>query len=208
MSRKNWRGAGSGVCGGQPPKGIGRVVRSDPGGKAWPMWKPPGDLRKGIEMTEDLVKRLRTSLSMLAQEEAADRIEELEAQVKEDALQYLSDTGQMGETIDDLTRRHEHALRKIDVLEAKLEECLECNEQFSVEAKILKARIEELEAAVSAAYRQGQRDMRERAASQMDEFEQSVANWVLNGKGSIPPTEVVASCRNIVRALPIKEVIE
>lgn len=159
-------------------------------------------------MTEDLVKRLRTSLSMLAQEEAADRIEELEAQVKEDALQYLSDTGQMGETIDDLTRRHEHALRKIDVLEAKLEECLECNEQFSVEAKILKARIEELEAAVSAAYRQGQRDMRERAASQMDEFEQSVANWVLNGKGSIPPTEVVASCRNIVRALPIKEVIE
>ena len=32
-------------------------------------------------MTEDLVKRLRTSLSMLAQEEAADRIEELEAKL-------------------------------------------------------------------------------------------------------------------------------
>lgn len=32
-------------------------------------------------MTDDLKKRLRTSLSMLAQEEAADRIEELESAV-------------------------------------------------------------------------------------------------------------------------------
>lgn len=55
----------------------------------------------------------------------ADRIKELEAQVKKDALQYLSDTGQMGETIGDLTRRHEHALRKIDVLEAQLAKAIE-----------------------------------------------------------------------------------
>lgn len=33
-------------------------------------------------MSDDLVKRLRTGLCMLAQEEAADRIEELEAQVR------------------------------------------------------------------------------------------------------------------------------
>jgi predicted RNase H-like nuclease (RuvC/YqgF family) len=52
----------------------------------------------------------------------ADRIEELEAQSREDAMQYLSDTGQMGDTIDDLTRRHQHALHKIDVLEARLAE--------------------------------------------------------------------------------------
>lgn len=32
-------------------------------------------------MSDDLVKRLRSSLSMLAQEEAADRIEELEAKL-------------------------------------------------------------------------------------------------------------------------------
>jgi hypothetical protein len=32
-------------------------------------------------MSDDLVKRLRASLSMLAQEEAADRIEELEAKL-------------------------------------------------------------------------------------------------------------------------------
>jgi hypothetical protein len=49
------------------------------------------------------------------------RIEELEAQIKKDAMQYLSDTGQMSEAIDDLTRRHEHALRKIDLLEEKFE---------------------------------------------------------------------------------------
>ena len=33
---------------------------------------------------------------------------------------------------------------RIKELEAKLEECLECNEQFSSAAKILKARIEKL----------------------------------------------------------------
>ena len=40
-------------------------------------------------------------------------------------MQYLSDTGQMGETIGDLTRRHEHALRKIDVLEDQLAKAIE-----------------------------------------------------------------------------------
>lgn len=49
------------------------------------------------------------------------KIIELKAQIKEDALQYLSDTGQMGDTIDDLTRRHQHALQKIDVLEDEIE---------------------------------------------------------------------------------------
>jgi len=35
--------------------------------------------------------------------EAADRIEELEGQLKEQALQYLSDTGQLGERVGELT---------------------------------------------------------------------------------------------------------
>ena len=43
------------------------------------------------------------------------------------------------------------AADRIEELEAKLEECLECNEQFAVEAKILKARIEELEAKLAKA---------------------------------------------------------
>lgn len=50
-----------------------------------------------------------------------EHISKLEAQIKEDALQYLSDTGQMGDTIADLTRRHEHALHKIDVLEDEID---------------------------------------------------------------------------------------
>lgn len=53
-----------------------------------------------------------------------EHISKLEAQIKEDALQYLSDTGQMGDTIADLTRRHEHALHKIDVLEDKITKAL------------------------------------------------------------------------------------
>lgn len=57
-------------------------------------------------------------------DEAANRIEELEAQVKAYALQYLSDAGKMSEAIVDLTRRHEHALRKIDVLEDQLAEAI------------------------------------------------------------------------------------
>jgi predicted trehalose synthase len=36
--------------------------------------------------------------------EAADRIEELEAEVKEQALQYLSDTGQLGERVGELIK--------------------------------------------------------------------------------------------------------
>ena len=36
--------------------------------------------------------------------EAADRIEELEAELKEQALQYLSDTGQLGERVGELTK--------------------------------------------------------------------------------------------------------
>jgi hypothetical protein len=52
----------------------------------------------------------------------ADSIEELEAKSREDALQYLSDTGQMGDAIDDLTRRHQHALHRIDALEERIAE--------------------------------------------------------------------------------------
>jgi hypothetical protein len=58
------------------------------------------------------------------------RIKELEAEIRTDALQYLSDVGQMGDTIDDLTRRHERALHKIDVLEdlvVELEDKLACD---------------------------------------------------------------------------------
>ena len=83
-------------------------------------------------MSDDLVKRLRAN-GLDECDEAIDRIEELEAQIKKDALQYLSDTGQMGDTIDDLTRRHEHALRKIDVLEdqvAKALRALEITDQW------------------------------------------------------------------------------
>ena len=46
-------------------------------------------------MTEDLVKRLRTSLSMLAQEEAADRIEELEAKL-EKAVEGFEELARLG----------------------------------------------------------------------------------------------------------------
>jgi hypothetical protein len=96
-------------------------------------------------MSDDLVKWLRdfaddgyADLSIAA----ADRIEELEAQIRTDALQYLADVGQMGDTIDDLTRRHERALHKIDVLEdlvveledklEKVELCPSCREPLSL----------------------------------------------------------------------------
>lgn len=39
------------------------------------------------------------------------------------------------------------------------------------------------------------------AVSELQEFETSVAKWILSGAGSVPPTEAVASCQNIVRAL-------
>lgn len=75
---------------------------------------------------DDLVERLRTGNTNhidadLWMMEAAALIEELEAQIKNDALQYLSDTGQMGEAVGDLTRRHQHALHKIDVLEDEID---------------------------------------------------------------------------------------
>jgi len=82
-------------------------------------------------MSDDLVKRLRDDSGDWLTDLAADRIEELEAQIKKDALQYLSDTGQMGDTIDDLTRRHEHALRKIDVLEDQLAKAVEALEKIA-----------------------------------------------------------------------------
>ena len=85
-------------------------------------------------MTDGLIKRLRDWEHVYAVDddkpegslyiEAADRIEELEAQIKKDAMQYLSDTGEMGDTIADLTRRHQHALHKIDVLEDKIDKAL------------------------------------------------------------------------------------
>ena len=60
-------------------------------------------------MSDDLVKRLRASLSMLAQEEAADRIEELEAENKRLRLEvaYANDTT-------------DAAIERIKELEAKL----------------------------------------------------------------------------------------
>ena len=58
-------------------------------------------------MSDDLVKALR----------AADRIRELENEIRRDAMQYLADVQRLEETIEDLTRRHKHALHKIDVLE-------------------------------------------------------------------------------------------
>ena len=62
--------------------------------------------------TNDLAKRLRnagyiafgdSTIDHSTAEQAADRIEELEAELKEQALQYLSDTGQLGERIGELT---------------------------------------------------------------------------------------------------------
>ena len=67
---------------------------------------------------------MRTESALETLPEAIEHIEKLEAQVKEDAMQYLSDTGQMGDTIDDLTRRHNRALHKIDVLEDQIEEIM------------------------------------------------------------------------------------
>lgn len=55
----------------------------------------------------DLVKRLRHGVIKYPQtdatmNEAADRIEELEKQIKTDALQYLSDVGQMQDRIEEM----------------------------------------------------------------------------------------------------------
>lgn len=52
----------------------------------------------------------------------ADRIKELEAQVKEDALQYLSDTGQMGETIGDLKDQLAKAIEALRITDKWLRE--------------------------------------------------------------------------------------
>ena len=71
------------------------------------------------------------TISMQIFEDMADRIEELEAQVKKDALQYLADTGQMGDAVDDLTRRHQHALHKIDVLEDIIEKLEAANKRLN-----------------------------------------------------------------------------
>ena len=64
-------------------------------------------------MTNNLVERLRNWEHVYDEDEdklegslyleAADRIEELEAELKEQALQFLSDTGQLGELIGELT---------------------------------------------------------------------------------------------------------
>ena len=57
-------------------------------------------------MSDELVKRLRgwpISTAANVMRDAADRIEELEAELKEQAMQYLSDTGQLGERIGELT---------------------------------------------------------------------------------------------------------
>ena len=70
------------------------------------------------------MKVMRTEAACETLPEAIKHIEKLEAQVKEDAMQYLADTGQMGDTIDDLTRRHNRALHKIDVLEDQIEEIM------------------------------------------------------------------------------------
>jgi chromosome segregation ATPase len=100
---------------------------------------------------DDLVKRLRdlgdhASFEPHLHHTAADRIEELEAQIKEEALQYLSDTGQMGEAVDDLTRRHQHALHKIDVLEDRIEELEALYEAAKHDAQEAEAYAEALEA--------------------------------------------------------------
>ena len=64
-------------------------------------------------MTDNLVERLRNWERVYPEDdakpegslylEAADRIEELEAELKEQSLQYLSDTGQLGERVGELT---------------------------------------------------------------------------------------------------------
>jgi predicted RNase H-like nuclease (RuvC/YqgF family) len=69
---------------------------------------------------DNLRLRLEVANANDTADAAIEEVRRLEARIKEDALQYLSDTGQMGDTIDDLTRRHTHALHKIDVLEEQL----------------------------------------------------------------------------------------
>lgn len=54
--------------------------------------------------TNDLVRKLRDpSVFLVSRKDTADYIEELEAELKEQAMQYLSDTGQLGERIGELT---------------------------------------------------------------------------------------------------------
>ena len=55
-------------------------------------------------MSDDLVRKLRDpSVFLVSRKDTADYIEELEAELKEQAMQYLSDTGQLGERIGELT---------------------------------------------------------------------------------------------------------
>jgi hypothetical protein len=70
------------------------------------------------EMGTENLNALPDCLMQLAP--ALVEIDELKAQIKKDALQYLSDVGQMSDAVDDLTRRHKHALLKIDILEDKI----------------------------------------------------------------------------------------
>ena len=54
--------------------------------------------------TNDLVRKRRDpSVFLVSRKDTADYIEELEAELKEQAMQYLSDTGQLGERIGELT---------------------------------------------------------------------------------------------------------
>ena len=69
-------------------------------------------------MSDDLVKRLRDSTEFYHGDcelkmQAADRIEELEKQIRTDALQYLSDVGQMQDKIADDTQ----TIKIIDMIE-------------------------------------------------------------------------------------------
>lgn len=79
-----------------------------------------------IETAKGLAGEIRRADAAEARAERAEaRVAEMEVQIREDALQYLSDTGQMCDKIDDLTRRHQHALDKIDVLENEIDQLKE-----------------------------------------------------------------------------------
>lgn len=56
-----------------------------------------------------------------------DRIEELEAQIKQDALQYLSDTGQMCDRIEELEAENADLKAKL----AKIEALKSAQQQFN-----------------------------------------------------------------------------
>lgn len=73
-------------------------------------------------MSDDLVKRLRSSLSILAQEEAADRIEELEAKGLANRVAIMKLEAKLAKVISLANNMAEAIEDQIDICDASMEE--------------------------------------------------------------------------------------